>query len=289
MDPKILQVIINAISLSLIYILFATGLTLIMGIFDVCNFAYGEFVMVGGFATYFIVSKYHLPYIIAPFAAMVIVSLIGIIFEKGIFYPMRNRGGLEPALATFGSSSILQTAVLILFGGVPLGVPAILSGQISIGTAFFPKDRLPIIFGALFLIGLLFLFVQKTKLGLAIRALQQDQDAAALQGMNISSVRIVVWIVASCLAAVAGVLLSSIHYVDPWMGSGYLLKGFAVVIIGGLGSIPGALIGGFILGFVDSFSQTYITTSSFFSSYLFAFAFIMLVLIVRPQGLLGKR
>jgi hypothetical protein len=186
---QILQVIVNAISLSLIYVLFATGLTLIMGIFDVCNFAYGEFVMVGGFTTYFIVAKYHLPYIIAPIAAMVIVSLIGVIFEKGIFYPMRNRGGLEPALATFGSSSILQTAVLVLFGGMPLGVPAILSGKISVGSAYFPADRLPIIIGGLLMIGLLFLFVQKTKLGLVIRALQQDQDAAALQGMNISNIR----------------------------------------------------------------------------------------------------
>jgi len=126
---QIFQVIVNALSLSLIYILFATGLTLIMGIFDVCNFAYGEFVMVGGIATYLIVAKSGLPYIVAPFAAMIIVSLIGIIFEKGIFYPMRNRGGLEPALATFGSSTIMQTAVLILFGGMPLGVPSIMSGQ----------------------------------------------------------------------------------------------------------------------------------------------------------------
>jgi len=92
-------------------------------------------------------------------------------------------------------------------------------------------DRLPIIIGGFLMITLLFLFVQKTKLGLAIRALQQDQDAAALQGMNIASIRVVVWVVASCLAAVAGVLLSSISYVSPTMGSGYLLKGFAVVIM----------------------------------------------------------
>ena len=282
---KVLQVIINAISLSLIYILFATGLTLIMGIFDVCNFAYGEFVMAAGFVTYFVVVKWNLPYIIAPFAAMVIVSIIGIIFEKGIFYPMRNRGGLEPALATFGSSTIMQTAALILFGGMPLGVPLILNGQFKIGPAFVPNNNLPVIFGGLLMIALLFLFVQKTKLGLAIRALQQDQDAAALQGINIASTRIVIWVVASCLAAVAGVLLSSTYYVTPTMGSGYLLKGFAVVIMGGLGSIPGALIGGFVLGFVDSFGQTYLGTYS----YMFAFAFIMLVLIVRPQGLMGKR
>jgi branched-chain amino acid transport system permease protein len=282
---QILQVIVNALSLSLIYILFATGLTLIMGIFDVCNFAYGEFVMVAGFVSYFTVAKFGLPYIVAPFAAMVIVSIIGIIFEKGMFYPMRNRGGLEPALATFGSSSILQTGVLILFGGMPLGVPAIFTGQFRVGSTYFPLDRIPIIIGGLLMIGLLFLFVQKTKLGLAIRALQQDQDAAALQGMNISSIRVVVWVVASCLAAVAGVLLASISYVDPFMGNGYLLKGFAVVIMGGLGSIPGALVGGFVLGFVDSFGQTYLGTYS----YMFAFAFIMLVLIVRPQGLMGKR
>jgi branched-chain amino acid transport system permease protein len=282
---QVLQVIVNAISLSLIYILFATGLTLIMGIFDVCNFAYGEFVMAAGFVTYFVVGKWGLPYIIAPFAAMVLVSLIGIIFEKGIFYPMRNRGGLEPALATFGSSSIMQTAALILFGGMPLGVPQILNGQFKLGSASVPNNNIPIIVGGFLMIALLFLFVQKTKLGLAIRALQQDQDAAALQGINIASTRIVIWVVASCLAAVAGVLLASTTYVTPWMGSGYLLKGFAVVIMGGLGSIPGALIGGFVLGFVDSFGQTYLGSYS----YMFAFAFIMLVLIIRPQGLMGKR
>jgi branched-chain amino acid transport system permease protein len=282
---QVFQVIVNAISLSLIYILFATGLTLIMGIFDVCNFAYGEFVMAAGFVTYFVVGKWGLPYIIAPFAAMVLVSLIGVIFEKGIFYPMRNRGGLEPALATFGSSSIMQTAALILFGGMPLGVPQILNGQFKLGSASVPNNNIPIIVGGFLMIALLFLFVQKTKLGLAIRALQQDQDAAALQGINIASTRIVIWVVASCLAAVAGVLLASTTYVTPWMGSGYLLKGFAVVIMGGLGSIPGALIGGFVLGFVDSFGQTYLGSYS----YMFAFAFIMLVLIVRPQGLMGKR
>jgi branched-chain amino acid transport system permease protein len=282
---QVFQVIVNAISLSLIYILFATGLTLIMGIFDVCNFAYGEFVMAAGFVTYFVVGKWGLPYIIAPFAAMVLVSLIGVIFEKGIFYPMRNRGGLEPALATFGSSSIMQTAALILFGGMPLGVPQILNWQFKLGSASVPNNNIPIIVGGFLMIALLFLFVQKTKLGLAIRALQQDQDAAALQGINIASTRIVIWVVASCLAAVAGVLLASTTYVTPWMGSGYLLKGFAVVIMGGLGSIPGALIGGFVLGFVDSFGQTYLGSYS----YMFAFAFIMLVLIVRPQGLMGKR
>lgn len=282
---QVFQVIVNAISLSLIYILFATGLTLIMGIFDVCNFAYGEFVMAAGFVTYFVVGKWGLPYIFAPFAAMVLVSLIGVIFEKGIFYPMRNRGGLEPALATFGSSSIMQTAALILFGGMPLGVPQILNGQFKLGPASVPNNNIPIIVGGFLMIALLFLFVQKTKLGLAIRALQQDQDAAALQGINIASTRIVIWVVASCLAAVAGVLLASTTYVTPWMGSGYLLKGFAVVIMGGLGSIPGALIGGFVLGFVDSFGQTYLGSYS----YMFAFAFIMLVLIIRPQGLMGKR
>ena len=100
----VIQILVNAISLSLIYVLFALGLTLTMGIFDICNFAYGEFVMVAGFVAYFMVGKWGLPYILAPIAAMVVLGLLGIIFEKGMFYPMRNRGGLEPALATFGAS-----------------------------------------------------------------------------------------------------------------------------------------------------------------------------------------
>jgi len=256
-----------------------------MGIFDICNFAYGEFVMAAGFVTYFVVGKWGLPYIVEPLAAMLLVSLLGIIFEKGIFNPMRNRGGLESALATFGASGVLQTGALILFGGMPKGVPPLMSGQEKIGSIYFSLDRIPVIVGGLLMISLLFLFVQRTKLGLAIRVLQQDQEAGALQGMNISNIRIVVWIVAGCLAAAAGVLLAPIAYVDPFMGSGLLLKGFAVVIMGGLGSIPGALIGGFTLGIVDSFGMTYLGTYS----YMFAFGFIMLVLLIRPQGLLGKR
>jgi branched-chain amino acid transport system permease protein len=262
----IIQAFINGISLSFIYILFALGLTLIMSVFDICNFAYGEFIMVGGFVAYFVVGKWGLPYILAFIAAMVIVSLLGIVFEKGIFYPMHNRSGLEPALATFGASGALQTIALLLFGGNYKGVPPIISGQAHIGSTFF-------------------LFVERTKLGLAIRAVQQDQEAAALQGINIANIRMVVWVVASCLAAVAGILLASISYVDPFVGTGLLLKGFAVVIMGGMGSIPGALVGGFALGFVDSFGQTYIGTAS----YMFAFGFIILVLLLRPQGLLGKR
>jgi branched-chain amino acid transport system permease protein len=280
-----IQVCVNAISLSLIYVMFALGLTLIMGIFDICNFAYGEFVMVAGFISYLVIVKWGLPYLLAPVAAMVVLSLLGIIFEKGIFYPMRNRGGLEPALATFGASGALQTLALLIFGGNPFGVPPMVSGNIKIASIYFSLTNVPVIVGGLLMIALLFVFVQKTRFGLAIRALQQDQEAAALQGMNITRIRMVVWIVSSCLAAVAGFLLAPISYVTPFMGTNLLLKGFAVVIMGGFGSIPGALIGGFILGFVDSVGMTYLPTYS----YMFAFGFIILVLLIRPQGLLGKR
>jgi len=280
-----IQAFINGISLSLIYVLFALGLTLIMGIFDVCNFAHGEFVMVAGFVAYLVIAKWGLPYFLAPIAAMVIVSLLGIAFEKGIFYPMRNRGGLEPALATFGATGALQTIALLIFGGNPYGVPSLVTGNLKVGSIFLPLERVPIIIGSLVMIFLLFLFVQRTKIGLAIRALQQDPEAAALQGINISNTRIVVWVVASCLAAAAGVLLAPISYVHPFMGTGLLLRGCAVVVIGGFGSIPGALAGGFILGFVDSFGMTYLGTYS----YMFAFGFIILVLLIRPEGIMGKR
>ena len=122
-------------------------------------------------------------------------------------------------------------------------------------------------------------------MGLAIRAVQQDEEAASLQGINVARVRIVVWVVASSLAVAAGILLAPISYVDPFMGNILILKGFAIVILGGLGSIPGALIAGFILGFVDSFGMTYLGTYS----YMFAFGIIILVLLFRPQGLMGRR
>jgi branched-chain amino acid transport system permease protein len=255
-----------------------------MGVFDVCNFAYGDFVMVAAFAAYLVITKWSLPYVLAPIVAMVFCSVLGLAFEKGIFYPMRNRGGLEPGLATFGASSALETIALLIFGGNPLGVRALISGDVKVGSLFFPLQNLPIIIGSLFMISLLFLFVQRTKLGLAVRALQQDQEAATLQGISIANIRIVVWVISGCLVGAAGVLLAPISYVDPFIGSGLLLKGFAVVIMGGMGSIPGALVCGFLLGFVDSFGQTYLGTYS----YLFAFGFIMIVLLIRPQGLLGK-
>ena len=126
---ELIQIIVNGISLSLIYVLFALGLTLIMGIFDVCNFAYGDFVMVAAFAAYLVITKWGLPYILAPIAAMVLCGILGLIFEKGIFYPMRNRGGLEPALATFGASSALETIALLIFGGNPKGVRPLIGGE----------------------------------------------------------------------------------------------------------------------------------------------------------------
>ena len=179
----------------------------------------------------------------------------------------------------------LAASCLILFGGMPKGVRPLITGNIHLGTTFLSLSRIPVIAGGLLLMFLLFLFVQRTRFGLAIRALQQDQEAASLQGMNISNTRIIVWVIACCLTAAAGVLLAPIAYVDPFMGSGLLLKGFAVVIMGGLGSIPGAMIGGVALGLVDSFGMTYLGTAS----YMFAFGFIMVVLILRPQGILGKR
>jgi len=256
-----------------------------MGIFDICNFAHGEFVMIAAFVSYLTIVKWGLPYFLAPVVAVLLLSLVGIAFEKGIFYPQRNRGGLEPALSTFGASGALQTVALLIFGGNPFGVPSLVSGNVKISAIYFSLENIPVIIGSLLMIFLLFLFVQRTKFGLAIRALQQDQEAAALQGMNISNIRMVVWVVASSLAATAGVLLAPLSYVTPFMGTDLLLKGFAVVIMGGFGSIPGALIGGFVLGFVDSFGMTYLGTYS----YMFAFVFIILVLLIRPQGLLGNR
>ena len=279
------QTFINSISLILIYILFAVGLTLSAGVFDSWNFAFGEFVMAAGFVAYLVTSKGGLGYPLAFIAAIVFVSFLGVAFEKTIFYPMRNRPGLASSLATFGAVGILQTVALLIFGGNPVGAPAIMSGQVHLGKIVFAMENLPVIIGGLLMIALLFFFIQRTKLGLAIRALQQEPTAAALQGMNIASIRIVVWIVASCMAAVAGVLLAPVESVYPTVGAGLLLQGFAVVILGGLGSIPGALIGGFALGFVNSFGMTYLGTYS----YLFAFGIIMIVIVLRPQGLLGRR
>ena len=279
------QTFVNSISLSLIYIVFAVGLTLSASVFDSWNFAFGEFIMAAGFVTYLVTRKWGLGYPVAFIAAIALLSLLGIIFEKVIFYPMRNRPSMASSLATFGAVGILQTVALLIFGGNPVGTPPIMSGQAHIGKIVFAMENLPVIIGALLMMSLLFLFIQRTKFGLAIRALQQEPTAAALQGVKIATIRIIVWIVASCMAAAAGVLLAPVESVYPTVGGGLLLQGFVVVILGGLGSIPGALIGGFTLGFVNSFGMTYLGTYS----YMLSFGILMLVIILRPQGLLGRR
>lgn len=279
------QVFINAITVSFIYILFALGLTLLLGIFDIFVFCHGEFVMVAAFITYFIYGVWGLPYALAFVVAVPIVSLIGLVLEKAIFYPMRTRHHLEPALATFGVLGMMQTGAYLLWGGPPRGVPPVVSGTLHMGQLVFPMEKLPIIIGGLLLVLLLMFFVQRTKLGLGIRAVQQEADAATLHGINVSNIRITTWVVACSLAAVAGVLWAPTIAIDPWVGGSLIIKGFCVVILGGLGSVTGAIIGGFVLGFVDSFGMTYLGTYS----YMFSFIIIILVLLFRPQGLMRRR
>jgi branched-chain amino acid transport system permease protein len=279
------QAFINAISLSFIYILFALGLTLLLGIFDVFVFCHGEFVMLAAFITYFIYGVWGLPYILAFLVALPIVSLIGIALEKGIFYPMRTRHHLDPALATFGALGIMQTGAYVLWGGVPKGIPPVMGGLVQMGQLVFPLERLPIIVAGLLMVLLLKLFVQRTKLGLGIRAVQQQPDAATLHGINVSNIRITTWLIATSMAAVAGVLWAPLTFIDPWIGGSLLIKGFCVVILGGLGSIAGTIAGGFALGFIDSFGMTYLGTYS----YMFGFIIIILVLLLRPEGLMGRQ
>lgn len=279
-----LQTFVNAISVSLIYILFALGLTLLLGVFSTFVFCHGELFMLATFVTYFIYGQWDLPYYLAFPAAVASAVFVGLVIEKGIFYPMRDRHHLDPALASFGVLIIMQTGALVLWGGMPKGVPPVVKGQIDLGGVIFPLERLPIIIGGLVMLIFLIFFVQRTKLGLAIRAVQQDPEAATLQGMNIPFLRIVTWIIAMSLVAVAGVLMAPVIFIDPFIGDSLIIKGFTVVIVGGLGSVFGATIGGFALGFLDSFGMTYLGTYS----YMFAFSIIILVLLLRPQGIIGR-
>lgn len=279
-----LQTVINSISMSLIYILFALGLTLLLGILYTMNFAHGELYMMGAYVTYFFFGRWGLPYWLVFVLALPIVSLAGVILEKAIFYPMRNRPHLDPAIATFGMIGIWQTTAFVLWGGVPKGVPSIVTGEVTMGALTLPLERVPLMVGSLLMMLFLLFFVHRTKLGRGIRAVQQDPDGAALQGTNIASIRTVTWAVACSLAAAAGVLMAPITYIDPYMGEGMLLKAFAIIVLGGMGSVPGAIVGGFVIGFVDSFGMTYLGTPA----YMFTFGIIILVLIFRPKGLMGR-
>jgi branched-chain amino acid transport system permease protein len=279
----LVQSAVIGLSIGSIYILMALGLTLMFGMMHIINFAHGAVYMLGAFVIYYVFFQGGVPYFAAFAVAMVLLGVFGYLVERGIYRPIK--GGIEPTLvALLALSTFLEAAGYPVFGQLDKHVPPVFEGTRNVLGVRLSVERLMIIPIAAALVAGLYLFINKTKIGAAMRAIEQDKEAAALQGVNVNIVNGLAFAVGFALAAAAGALMAPIFKLDPMMGDQPLLKAFIIIILGGLGSIPGAILGGLMLGLTDSVVATALGAEP---AFLLSFVFVILLLLFRPAGLFG--
>jgi branched-chain amino acid transport system permease protein len=277
------QILFYAVILSLVYILMSLGLTLVFSIMRMINFAHGELYMLGGFTVYFIYGQSGMNYWISLVMAVVLMFIFGLLLERTIFRPLRH-DMLAACLASFGVGMMLQTGALIVFGEEEKNVPSLIEETFKISTITVSYERLLIVFISSLITFFLLWFIKKTKTGQVLQAVAQNPEAASLQGINVNRMTAIGFGIACSLAAAAGGTISPLVYVSPYMGVQPVLKAFIVVIMGGLGSLPGAVLAGFVLGFIEQFSLTLFG----FVGHVFGFIIIIILLLFRPRGFMGR-
>lgn len=276
----------NGVMLGLNYALIALGLSLIFGIMGIVNFSHGEMYMLGGYVAYYLVGRFGLNFFVTIIAAVIMVGLLGVFLEKFLFRPLttRPREALTSFIAAVGLAWVLQMLAVISFGDLDRSVPSAFEGILRMGGVVITKERLATIIIGIALIVLLNLFLLRTRIGGAIRAVAQDKEAAALQGVQVGRISALSFGIGCALASAAGALMAPIFSINPFLGGEVILKAFLVVILGGMGSIPGAMLGGLVLGFTESFGSLFFTVPTVS---VITFTLIIIILILRPQGLLG--
>lgn len=277
-----LQQVLNGLTLGGIYSLVALGLTLVYGILHVPNFAHGAFYMVGAFVALKLMTGWEVNYWIAMIGAAAVVGVIGALAERLVFHPLRHHAGLHPMIAAIGLLLFLEAGAQALWGADFLRMPTPFTGIIEIAGVTAPVQRLMIIAGAFTLMAALQLFLTRTVAGSTIVAMAQNRDGASLVGIDANRVAMLTFGISGALAAVAATLYAPINLVYPAMGHLVITKAFVIIILGGMGSVPGAIVGGLIIGFAESFGAYYISTDY---KDIISFVLLVVILSLRPQGL----
>lgn len=282
-DASILQAFLNGLTYSGQYILVALGLTLILSIMNIVMLAHGEVYMIAAYVVYYLWSfgvNYYLSFLIA----IAVAAILGLVIERLFLRPFRTRHDKAMVL-TAGVMIILQNVMVGIASGTPKTFPTPWEGQVlQIGGSALSAERVVMIVIALVLIGALFAYIRFSKDGQAMSAVAQDREGAALQGISVNRLSAVCMAIGCLLAGVAGALIGSIFSLIPTMGNNVLMKGIGVIILGGLGSIPGTVVSGLIIGFLDGLIPLF--TSQYLAS-LIGFLIVILILLVRPRGLMG--
>ena len=277
---------INGLNIGSIYALIALGYTMVYGIAKLINFAHGDVIMVGAYIS-FISMKFGLPWWIAVIISIVACAVLGVVMEKVAYKPLRNASRISLLITAIGISYLLQNLFQLIFGANPqpyhafITLPALNLGGISIQANYYITFSVSVL-----LMILLTLFVNKTTMGKAMRAVSEDEGAAKLMGINVDTTISLTFAIGCALAAIAGILYANCYpMINPTLGSLPGIKAFIAAVLGGIGSIPGAVLGAFILGMVEAMTKAYISSQL---TDTIVFAILILMLVFKPAGILGK-
>ena len=285
---KLIQTLISGLSLGSIYALIALGYTMVYGIAKMLNFAHGDIIMVGAYAVITAVFTMGLPPFIAILISIALCALLGIVIEFLAYRPLRQAQPLAVLITAIGVSYLLQNLALLIYGSEQKAFPTIVAlPTVHIGGVYIDGITLATLGVTAVIMVALSLFINKTRMGKAMRAVSEDKEAAELMGISVNRTITVTFAIGSALAGVAAIFYGAAYtYIRPTTGAMPGIKAFTAAVFGGIGSIPGAMLGGILLGVIEQLSKTYIST---LWADAIVFGVLVVVLVVKPTGLLGKK
>jgi branched-chain amino acid transport system permease protein len=285
MSALLIQTLFNAAYAASYMALIAVGLVLIFGVMGVINFAHGELYMMGAYAIVYLFAGHHRPFAVSVVAGLIFVGCLGLLMEWALFRPLRENplGGL---IASIGFLLILQSIAVLQFGLRMQSVPNVTKERLEVGGAVLTYERLIVIVVTVILLSLLWLFLRRSKLGWALRACAQDREAAALQGISINRTARYAMFIGASLAGVAGALTAPLVAPTPYIGHSVIVTAFIIIIVGGIGSLEGAVIAAILYALVD----TVVTTLyDGVIANIVGLLLMLVVLIAMPNGLFGAK
>ena len=285
---KLIQTLISGLSLGSIYALIALGYTMVYGIAKMLSFAHGDIIMVGAYAVITAVFTMGLPPFIAILISIALCALLGIVIEFLAYRPLRQAQPLAVLITAIGVSYLLQNLALLIYGSEQKAFPTIVAlPTVHIGGVYIDGITLATLVVTAVIMVALSLFINKTRMGKAMRAVSEDKEAAELMGISVNRTITVTFAIGSALAGVAAIFYGAAYtYIRPTTGAMPGIKAFTAAVFGGIGSIPGAMLGGILLGVIEQLSKTYIST---LWADAIVFGVLVVVLVVKPTGLLGKK
>lgn len=279
----VLQSVANGLALGWIYVLIALGLSLVLSIMRILQFAHGEVYMLGAYGIYYFAVMSGLDFYSALVVVVLLTAVLGLLLERILFRPLQGEF-LGSMIVSLGLSIMLQAVVVVTFGISPKSIPSFAPGSVEILGTRIGNDRIIAVGVSIALTVLLFLFLKKTKYGQALTAAAQHREASILLGIAPNRMSALAMVIGSALAAVGGAMMGSILLINPFIGSAALMKGLIIIVLGGMGSISGVIVGGLILGLIDG---VVLVLFGPVAASLAPMLLVVTILVLKPQGLFG--